>query len=166
MGIHEQFFNIETTACKKYGEKTLVFLQCGSFFETYGYKKNGQFRNKYYTEYSRICDFCMKEKNLVYKGYDVWMIGFPDYCLEKYVPKMTAEGFTIEIWTQADDPTKIRSLHSVCSPGTDFNNTTKHITNYSMCMWIKKTKSINSLPLILKNSNPKKPEINPKFISP
>jgi len=142
MGIHEQFFNIETIACKKYGEKTLVFLQCGSFFETYGYKKNGQFRNKYYTEYSRICDFCMKEKNLVYKGYDVWMIGFPDYCLEKYVPKMTAEGFTIEIWTQADDPTKIRSLHSVCSPGTDFNNTTKHITNYSMCMWIKKTTSV------------------------
>ena len=31
---------------------------------------------------------------------------------------------------------------------------------------IKKTKSINSLPLILKNINPKKPEINPKFISP
>ncbi|MHA2341208.1 MAG: MutS-related protein [Candidatus Hodarchaeales archaeon] len=142
MGIHEQFFNIETEACKKYGEKTLVFLQCGSFFETYGYKKNGQFRNKYYTEYSRICDFCMKEKNLNYKGYDVWMIGFPDYCLEKYVPKMTREGFTIVIWTQADDPTKIRSLHSVCSPGTDFNNTTKHITNYSMCMWVKKTQSL------------------------
>ena len=87
MGIHEQFFNIETEACKKYGEKTLVFLQCGTFFETYGYKKNRQFRNKYYTEYSRICDFCMKEKKLTYKGYDVWMIGFPDYCLEKYVPK-------------------------------------------------------------------------------
>jgi DNA mismatch repair protein MutS len=142
MGIHEQFFKIETDACKKYGEKTLVFLQCGSFFETYGYKKNGQFRNKYYTEYSRICDFCMKEKNLDYKGYDVWMIGFPDYCLEKYVPKMTSQGFTVVIWTQADDPTKIRSLHSVCSPGTDFSNTTKNITNYSMCMWIKKTQSI------------------------
>ncbi len=142
MGIHEIFFNIETAACKKYGEKTLVFLQCGTFFETYGYKKNRQFRNKYYTEYSRICDFCMKEKKLTYKGYDVWMIGFPDYCLEKYVPKMTAQGFTIEIWTQADDPTKIRSLHSVCSPGTDFNNTSKQITNYSMCMWIKKTKSM------------------------
>ena len=95
MGIHEQFFKIETDACKKYGEKTLVFLQCGSFFETYGYKKNRQFRNKYYTEYSRICDFCMKEKNLTYKGYDVWMIGFPDYCLEKYASKMTSHGFTV-----------------------------------------------------------------------
>jgi len=112
MGIHEQFYDIET--CKKYGEKTLVFMQCGSFFETYGYKKDGQFRNKYYTEYSRICDFCMKEKNIKYKGYDAWMIGFPDYCLEKYVPKMTSEGFTIVIWVQSD----------------------------SMCMWIKKTKSI------------------------
>ena len=61
MGIHEQFYDIETKACKKYGEKTLVFMQCGSFFETYGYKKDGQFLNKYYTEYSRICDFCMKE---------------------------------------------------------------------------------------------------------
>ena len=48
MGIHEQFYDIETQACKKYGEKTLVFMQCGSFFETYGYKKDGQFRNKYY----------------------------------------------------------------------------------------------------------------------
>ena len=26
MGIHEQFFKIETDACKKYGEKTLVFI--------------------------------------------------------------------------------------------------------------------------------------------
>ena len=142
MGIHELFYDVETKACKKYGEKTLVFMQCGSFFETYGYKKNGKFRNKYYTDYSKICDFCMKEKKLHYQGHNVWMIGFPDYCLEKYVPKMTADGFTIVIWTQADDPTKIRSLHSVCSPGTDFNNTTKCITNYSMCVWIKKTKSI------------------------
>ena len=151
MGIHEQFFKIETDACKKYGEKTLVFLQCGSFFETYGYKKNRQFRNKYYTEYSRICDFCMKEKNLTYKGYDVWMIGFPDYCLEKYASKMTSHGFTVIIWTQADDPTKIRALHSVCSPGTDFNNTTNNITNYSMCIWIKKNKSIllNKAPEII-----------------
>ena len=123
-------------------KKTLVFMQCGSFFETYGYKKDGQFRNKYYTEYSRICDFCMKEKNIKYKGYDAWMIGFPDYCLEKYVPKMTSEGFTIVIWVQADDPTKIRFEKCICSPGTDFDNNTKDITNYSMCMWIKKTKSI------------------------
>ena len=142
MGIHEQFYDIETKACKKYGEKTLVFLQCGSFFETYGYKKDGQFLNKYYTEYSRICDFCMKEKNIKYKGFDVWMIGFPDYCLEKYVPKMTSEGFTIVIWVQADDPTKIRFEKCICSPGTDFDNNTKDITNYSMCMWVKKTKSI------------------------
>ena len=45
MSIHEQFFNIETTACKKYGENTIVFMQCGSFFETYGYKKNKVFKN-------------------------------------------------------------------------------------------------------------------------
>jgi len=142
MGIHEQFYDIETKSCKKYGEKTLVFMQCGSFFETYGYKKNGQFRNKHYTEYSRICDFCIKEKNLKHNGYDVWMIGFPDYCLEKYVPKMTSEGFTVVIWVQSDDPTKIRYEKCVCSPGTDFDNNTKDITNYSMCMWVKKTKSI------------------------
>jgi DNA mismatch repair protein MutS len=142
MGIHEQFFNIETSALKKYGEKTLVFMQCGSFFETYGFKKDGQFSNKYYTEYSRICDFCMKEKSYTYNDYGVWMIGFPDYCLEKYVPKMTSEGFTIVIWTQSDGPIKIRSESCVCSPGTDFDNSIQNITNYSMCIWIKKTKSI------------------------
>jgi DNA mismatch repair protein MutS len=141
MGIHEQFYDIETKSCKKYGEKTLVFMQCGSFFETYGYKKGSQFRNKYYNEYSRITGFCMKEKNLKYKGLDVWMIGFPDYCLEKYVSKMTSEGFTIVIWVQANDPTKIRYEKCICSPGTDFDNI-KGITNYSMCIWVKKTKSI------------------------
>jgi len=142
MGIHELFFDIETKACKKYGPKTIVFMQCGSFFETYGYKKNGEFRNKCYTEYGRICDFCIKEKNLTYKGYDVWMIGFPDYCLEKYIPKMINEGFTIAVWVQADDPTKIRYEKCICTPGTDFNSNTKNITNYSMCMWIKKTQNV------------------------
>ena len=151
MGIHEQFYDIETNACKKYGEKTLVFMQCGSFFETYGYKKNGQFRNKYYSEYGKICDFCIKEKNLKYNDHDVWMIGFPDYCLEKYVPKMTREGFTVVIWVQSDDPTKIRYEKCVCSPGTDFDNNTKNITNYSMCMWIKKTTStfLNKIPELI-----------------
>ena len=142
MGIHELFFDVETKACNKYGEKTLVFMQCGSFFETYGYKKDGQFRNKYYTDYSKICDFCMKEKNIIYKGYDVWMTGFPDYCLEKYIPKMTNEGYTIVVWVQSDDPTKIRYEKCICSPGTDFNNNTQNITNYSMCLWVKKTQSI------------------------
>ena len=117
-------------------------MQCGSFFETYGYKKDGQFRNKYYTDYSRICDFCMKEKNITYKGYDVWMTGFPDHCLEKYIPKMTNEGYTIVVWVQADDPTKIRYEKCIFSPGTDFDNNTQSITNYSMCLWVKKTKSI------------------------
>jgi DNA mismatch repair protein MutS len=142
MGIHELFYDVETKACKKYGEKTLVFMQCGSFFETYGYKKNGQFRNKYYTDYSQICDFCMKEKHLRHKEHDVWMIGFPDYCLEKYIPKMTNEGYTIVVWVQSDDPIKIRYEKCVCSPGTDFNNNSKNITNYSMCMWVKKNTSV------------------------
>jgi len=141
MGIHEQFYDIETSSCKKYGDKTLVFMQCGSFFVTYGYKKDGLFRNKFYNEYSRITGFCMKEKNLKYKEHEVWVIGFPDYCLEKYVSKMTSEGFTIVIWVQSDDPIKIRYEKCICSPGTDFDNT-KGITNYSMCIWIKKTKSV------------------------
>jgi DNA mismatch repair protein MutS len=142
MGIHEQFFGIETKSCKKYGEKTILFMQCGSFFETYGYKKNGKFRNKYYTEYSNICNFCMKEKSLNYEGYDVWMIGFPDYCLDKYVTKLTSEGFTVVVWVQSNDPIKIRYEKCVCSPGTDFDNNSQNITNYSMCMWVNKTQSV------------------------
>ena len=142
MGIHEQFFEIETKACKKYGENTIVFMQCGSFFETYGYKKDKKFKNPSYTEYSRICDFCMKEKNLIHKGYDVWMIGFPDYCLDKYVTKMTQHGFTIVVWVQSDDPIKIRYEKCVCTPGTDFGGGSKNITNYSMCLWVKKSQSI------------------------
>ena len=49
MGIHEQFFDVETKSCKKYGEKTILFMQCGSFFETYGYKKNGKFGKRLLT---------------------------------------------------------------------------------------------------------------------
>lgn len=142
MGFHAQFFNIETDCCKKYGEKTLLFMQCGSFFETYGFKKNGKFRNKNYIDYSKICDFCIKEKHLTHEGYDVWMIGFPDYCVDKYVSKMTQEGFTIVVWVQSDDPIKQRYQKGVYSPGTDFNNNSQNITNYSMCMWVKKSKYI------------------------
>ena len=35
MGIHELFFDVETKACNKYGEKTLVLMQVGAFFEVF-----------------------------------------------------------------------------------------------------------------------------------
>ena len=122
----------------EYGEKTLVLMQVGSFFESYGLlDKNNNIYGSNITEFAEINDMTVSRKNICVGNDKVIMAGFGLPQLEKYVKKMQENGYTIAVYTQ-DTPTKntTRSLHTIFSPGTYFSNDTKELSNNITCIWI------------------------------
>ena len=132
---------------KEYGEKTLVLLQVGSFFESYGLldKDNNIFGSSI-TEFAEINDMTISRKNVCVGTDRVVMAGFGLPQLEKYVRKLQDHGFTIPVYTQ-DTPSKntTRSLHTIFSPGTYFSNDTKELSNNITCIWIHHSKAVLGL---------------------
>lgn len=132
----------ETEYVNKFGPKTMFLMQCGSFYEVYCCKKNGEFTSNRITEFSRICDMRIANKRSKSDGLSVFMSGFPELHLEKYVKKINDAGWTVAVYTQ--DPTcpKIRKELGVFSPGTNFESG-EDGSNRAMTVWIelyKKTK--------------------------
>ena len=130
----------------KYGEKTMFLMQCGSFFEVYSCKKGGVFLNNTIENFSRICDMRIANKKCKHKGLSVYMCGFPEVQLEKYIHKLNEEGYTVAVWVQEPTNPKIRKEYGIFSPGTNFDLVKSDITNKIMTIWLEifpKTKLVN-----------------------
>ena len=142
MSLIKDYFLKTEELKKKYGEKSVVLMQVGSFYEIYGLKKKGEI---YASAIQDIANFCEMEiankKNCVGKD-NVVMAGFgiKDYILEKYLKKMQDNNYTVAIYEQKEEAGKIiRELSSIYSPGTYFSNDSINISNNITCVWCQKT---------------------------
>ena len=62
---------------KEYGDKTLVLMQVGSFFEVYGLKElDGTITGSNICDFSDICDMLIAKKSQKVDGKQVMMAGF------------------------------------------------------------------------------------------
>ena len=68
-----------------YGEKTVVFLMVGAFYEIYAIKKNNELWGSSIENISCICDLNISDKQIKYDGCSVYMCGFRDYSVDKYI---------------------------------------------------------------------------------
>lgn len=165
MSLINEYFELSFDYSNKYGRKTILFMQVGSFFEVYGYKegndvlniksnddKNVNIHQTQILTFSKTCDLAIVEKSkVVLNNHKIVMAGFKDDYVEKYINKMQQIGFTIVVYVQEQTGKNItRSLSGIFSPGTCFfDNTDKTIlTNNSMCIWIDKVEN-----RILKKAN-------------
>ncbi len=112
-------FFVEYSA--KYGEKTAVLMQVGSFYEIYGVDNN---RDKLgnATEMSRILNIVLTRKNKKQSENDAnnpLMLGFPCLALQKFVPMLLGENFTIVVVDQTKTELSVtRAVVNVISPST------------------------------------------------
>ena len=161
--IYKEYFNITKEYKEKYGERTVLLMQVGSFFEIYGLKTN----DNNITEIepvSQICQFNVSEKKATYKNQQLLMAGFPDYRLDKYLQKITEGGYTVVVFVQTsssfnqttqsstelsskekNEKNTKRVFHSVHSIGTYISyetDSSPQITNNIMCIWIENNKTI------------------------
>ena len=103
MTLIGKYIKLDLEYIKKYGPKTMLLMQCGSFFEVYCCQKDGKFTNSRILEFSRICDMRIANKRAKHEDFSVFMSGFPEIQLEKYVKKLNESGYTVPVWRQ--DPT-------------------------------------------------------------
>jgi len=149
MALVKDYFEKTEQYQKEYGEKTVVLMQVGAFFEIYGLKDiDGNITKSKLEEVSLLCDLIMANKSTPAGGQkqdknQVLMAGFRDHQIDKYLKKLQENGWTVIVYVQ-DSPTKntTRSLLGVFSPGTYFSNDIQTITNNSVCIWLEIKKSL------------------------
>ena len=139
MSLIKEYFELTKRYQNEYGDKTILLMQVGSFFEVYGIYNNEMesIIGSRIIDFSQICELNVVEKNVCVGNDNVMMAGFKDFQIEKYIKKIQDAGFTVVVYTQ-DESTKntTRSLAGVFSPGTYFHNETQSLTNSIACIWI------------------------------
>uniref|UniRef100_A0A6C0BUK2 DNA mismatch repair proteins mutS family domain-containing protein n=1 Tax=viral metagenome TaxID=1070528 RepID=A0A6C0BUK2_9ZZZZ len=142
--IFKLYFDLTDKYKKEYGERTVVLLQVGSFYEIYGMKdNNGTLLGSNIQEISSSCHLNIRPKQLKYNDKDIVMAGIPDKpgTLEKYLTYINNSGFTSVIWSQDENDPTIRSFNQVISPGTYFSSNEMNISNNICCIWLEVTKA-------------------------
>jgi DNA mismatch repair protein MutS len=139
MALINEYLDLTKQYSLEYGEKTIVLMQVGAFFEVYGCcdSKTDYISGSRITDFSSICDLNIADKKVCVGSQNVIMAGFSHYMIDKYVKKLKDAGYTIVVYTQ-DEQAKntTRSLSAIYSPGTYFSQeTTSQITNNIVCIW-------------------------------
>ena len=146
--IYREYFQRTLEYQAKYGDKTIVLMMVGAFYEVYGLScpSSTQHIRSQIDEFARICNLAVSEKKFAFEGSPVVMAGFRDYTLDKYIEKLTEAGYTTAVFIQelvsgspSAKPAYKRVLHAVYSPGTNISYDTEvstQITNHMMCIWL------------------------------
>jgi DNA mismatch repair protein MutS len=147
-----EYFQYTNEYVKKYGEKTVVFMQVGAFYEIYGLKYPNQenITGSCIEEISEITGLAVASKKFMVDSATVYMAGFRDYSLDKYIPIVLKEGYIIvEIIQEPETETekeskkskkKTRILKDIHSIGTyvsyDIDQNTI-LSNNIVCIWLE-----------------------------
>lgn len=150
MLIHNWYFELTKEYQEKYGETTVILMEVGSFFESYGVKnkETGEITHSNIANYGHLCDLSISEKKIqIDENHVLVMAGFNEKVFDKYLEKMMMVGLTAVVFVQKNDPNlppgksgkKVRELQGVYSPGTyisyDTDNSNK-LSNNIMCIWL------------------------------
>jgi DNA mismatch repair protein MutS len=151
MSIVEDYLAYTKKWKKEYGDKTLVLMQVGSFFEVYALindvqnegdiNSSKQLYGSNIEEFAKINDMVISKKNTCVGKLQVVMAGFGLPQLEKYVKKMQDHGYTIVVYRQdIQGKNTTRSLSEIISPGTFFGQDVgSQLSNNIMCVWLHKS---------------------------
>ena len=139
MALINEYFELTNKYKDEYGEKTILLMQVGSFFEVYGMndKINEIVNGSEIINFAQICELNVVDKNVCVGKSNVLMAGFKDIMIEKYIKKIQDAGYTAVVYVQ-DEAAKntTRSLAGIFSPGTYFHNESQQLTNSITCIWI------------------------------
>ena len=138
MTLIDDYLNYTKKWIQEYGEKTIVLMQVGSFFEVYALEdKDGKITGSNIEDFARINDMVIANKSTCVGNYSVKMAGFGLAQIDKYIRKLQDHGYTIVIYTQdIQGKNTSRSLSQIISPGTFFSQDNNDLSNNISCIWI------------------------------
>ena len=139
MQLIKDYFDKTIQYKQEYGENTIVFIQCGSFFEVYALIDDNKYIGSNIVDFSNICDLNIVEKKASCDGKQVVMAGFKEPYWEKYTKKMQERGYSVVVITQDQAcANTTRSLFGIFSPGSYFNDNTDLVSNFTCSIWLEK----------------------------
>ena len=157
--IYEKYLDHTANYKQQYGERTIVLMMVGSFYEVYGLKSaSGDISGSEIVAFSQICQMNISEKKKVsVNGNTVLMAGFPEYTLERYLQKLSDVGFTSVVIIQDEENSvhgdkKKHIVHSIHSAGTfiSYDVEQPKLSNNIMCIWLASYNSmVKSRPQIV-----------------
>ncbi len=165
MTLADENFEYVKKYTNSHGQKTIVLIQVGSFFEVYGILcSDGSYKGSLLKEFANINDMVIAPKNMCIGKQDVFMAGFGLAQLDKYVKRLLEHGYTVPVFTQdIQGKNTTRSLACIYSPGTYFNNNdiidfgednnfnyNNGLSNNTICIWVHLTNNslINKEPFL------------------
>jgi DNA mismatch repair protein MutS len=149
MALILSYFEQTKKYMEEYGDKTIVLMMVGSFYEMYGEKNSkGVISGSKIEEVSKICDLAVAQKT----GTNV-MAGFTYTKIDKYLKKIQDAGYTTIVIKQDPTNPKIRSVEGIYSPGTFFNPDASEISNNTMCIWVERISYMKNKSIIVGLAN-------------
>tara|TARA_B100000780_G_scaffold81995_1_gene55964 strand:- start:813 stop:3818 length:3006 start_codon:yes stop_codon:yes gene_type:complete len=143
MSLITKYFEDTKKYKLSHGEKTIILIQVGSFFECYAIVElDGSYSGSSIEEFSRICDMSIARKNTCVGDKKVVMAGFGLGQLEKYVKRLLEHGYTVPVITQnVQAKNAERSIACIYSPGMYFNEESDNLSNNTICIWLNVSKA-------------------------
>ena len=166
--ILEEYLLYTKEHTEKYGERTVVLLHCGKFYEIYGYDDGtGNMVGSKVTEAAGGCDLRIAKKSQPFtfarstletlygkesteyktyigKRFDYYMAGFQIDYIDRYVNMLVQDGWTVPVYNQIGTSTSAtpitRELAQIYTPGTTFSEDDVSVSNNLVCIWITETK--------------------------
>jgi len=140
--IFEEYFDIHDDCVKRYGEKTVIYMMVGDFYELYSYKDRGPNLGLITDLMDIVLTKKSGDKELSPNNPN--MSGFQRLSLNKYVNKMIRHNYTVVIINQVKTGSEItREIEQVVSPSTNIDEI--NIENkYLMTLYIEINNSFSS----------------------
>ena len=141
--IYGEYFKYTEEYQTKYGKHSVVLMQVGAFFEVYGIKlaDGDDIVRSQITHFAEICQLNVSAKTQSYDNGTIVMAGFRDFTIDKYITKLTENGYTVPVFVQEKDGKVIRRvLDKVYSPGTFIScetDSSNAISNNIMTIWFE-----------------------------
>jgi len=127
MSLINDYLDLQDKYEKKYGEKTIVLMEVGSFFELYGIVNETMSRGRIY-EISELTNLSVSKKNdkmLPVSEKNPLMAGFPNHSFDKWKDILLKNDYTIIKIEQDGHNTKEpkRKISEIISPGVNIEST-------------------------------------------
>ena len=143
--IIDDYLQYSQTYKVKYGNKCIVLMQVGSFYELYAVKDDTS--EDIYT-IADLCNIQISRKNKSIPDVSIsnpLMAGFPLYTLKKFTNILLNNNYTIVLIEQVTEPPNPeRKITEILSPGMNINVSSKK-SNYMMVIYYE---FVESLPIV------------------
>ena len=145
MTLIDDYLKEQSSFSNKYGDRTIVLMQVGHFYECYGVDNDIEKSNSANLyRLSDVLDIQLTRKNKNIKENsrkNPLMIGVNIYSVDKYIQMLLNNNYTTILIEQVSDPPFVeRKVTNIYSPGTNVQYNLKGETNNLMCIYVENSK--------------------------